>query len=81
MDIFPSKLATGAQFCNRTQEINSLTNSITLGRHTVLISPRRYGKTSLANKVVEEGHLAFASIDLFLAHTDQTKVKHRWLYT
>ena len=34
-------------FCDRTDEENNLITSIRNGRNTVLISPRRMGKTSL----------------------------------
>lgn len=70
-DIFPSKLATGAQFCNRLEERKKLSSNIQKSRHTVLISPRRYGKSSLVHYVLAELKLPFASIDLFLAYDDK----------
>lgn len=68
---FSSKLAKGAQFCNRVKEQQALKDNIAQGRHTVMVSPRRYGKSSLVHKVVEASMLPAASIDLFLAHDDQ----------
>ncbi len=51
---FPSKLALGTQFCNRTEERAALHESINQGRHTVLVAPRRYGKSSLVFKLADE---------------------------
>jgi AAA+ ATPase superfamily predicted ATPase len=74
-DYFPAKLAIGERFCNRKNEQKMLQSNIKKGRHTVLLSPRRYGKSSLANKVVNEMKLPFVSIDLFLANTDEAITK------
>lgn len=70
LDYFPSKLALGEQFCNRKNEINSLKKNISQCRHTVLIAPRRYGKSSLVANVVKQLDDPFSSVDLFLAHDD-----------
>ena len=75
IDYFPSKLALGEQFCNRIREKDFLKTNIGKGRHTVIIAPRRYGKSSLVIKVVAELALPFASIDLFLAHDDAAVTK------
>ena len=75
LDLFPSKLAQGPQFCNRQREKTLLHDNIQQARHTVLVAPRRYGKSSLVFKVVEEAALPFASIDLFLAYDDSTVTK------
>jgi len=74
-DYFPSKLAKGDQFCNRTKERTALHENINKGRHTVLIAPRRYGKSSLVFKVAHESKLPLASVDLFLAHDDAAVTK------
>ena len=74
-DYFPSKLAKGEQFCNRVAERKSLKRNIELARHTVLVSPRRYGKSSLVHQVASEIEMPFESIDLFLAHDDKTVIK------
>lgn len=74
-DYFPSKLALGDRFCNRTSERKLMTGNIAKGRHMVLISPRRYGKSSLAHKVVSELKIPCTSIDLFLAHDDAAVTK------
>ena len=70
-DYFPSKLALGKQFYNRHEERKLLKANISKVRHTVLVSPRRYGKSSLVHQVVSELDLPKAAIDLFLAHDDK----------
>jgi hypothetical protein len=72
---FPSKLALGTQFCNRVKEKNLLKININKCRHTVLVAPRRYGKSSLAFNVVREMKSPLASVDLFLAHDDNAVTK------
>ncbi|MBP9742880.1 MAG: ATP-binding protein [Burkholderiales bacterium] len=69
-DIFPSKLALDQNFCNRQEERFLLKNNIAQCRHTVLVSPRRYGKSSLVHQVVSELAIPSSSVDLFLAHND-----------
>ena len=74
-DIFPAKLAMGNQFCNRVSERKMLAANIAKSRHTVLVSPRRYGKSSLVHYVMSEMQLPFVSVDLFLAHDDKAVIK------
>jgi uncharacterized protein len=63
--IFPSGIATGEAFCNREVERQQLADNIKNIEHSVLLAPRRYGKTSLAAKVIEETNIAHAWIELF----------------
>jgi AAA+ ATPase superfamily predicted ATPase len=74
-DYFPSKLAKGDRFCNRLKEKEMLRRNIELARHTVLVAPRRYGKSSLVHQVLSQVELPYADIDLFLAHNDQAIVR------
>lgn len=74
-DPFPSKLALGSQFCNREEERLFLKANIEKCRHTVVVAPRRYGKSSLILKVIQETKAPFASVDLFLAHDDKAVTK------
>lgn len=46
-------LMTGASFCNRTTEKKRLTQAFNDGQNIILISPRRWGKSSLVEEVVE----------------------------
>ncbi|MEM1244103.1 MAG: AAA family ATPase [Pseudomonadota bacterium] len=74
-DYFPLKLALGDQFCNRAKERELLKHNILKARHSVLVSPRRYGKSSLVHKVAKEIKKPFVTIDLFLAHDDKAVTK------
>ena len=68
------KEVIGDNFCNRIQEINELVNDIKNGTNVIIFSPRRYGKTSLINHVLEiagqKGILTFY-VDLFPAVNKQ----------
>lgn len=68
---FPASLAKQAHFCNREEEREQLVKHIKQNMHTVVIAPRRYGKTSLINQVLFENTYPFAHIDLFLAADEQ----------
>jgi len=48
------RVAVEADFTNRKQEINLLKSNFRMLVNTIIISPRRWGKTSLVNKVSEE---------------------------
>ena len=62
---FPQKLALGQYFCNREKERQYLAKNIQRVRNTLIVSPRRYGKTSLGITVIRELNLPYAHIDLF----------------
>jgi uncharacterized protein len=63
---FHRGIASGDAFCNRTDELDRLLKNIYKTTHTLLISPRRYGKTSLALRAIEHSELPYAYIDLFM---------------
>lgn len=71
---FPRGIATGSAFCNRKDERMRLTKNIKTGQHTLLMSPRRYGKTSLVFYAVEEVGIPFGDADLFIA-VDAKKIE------
>ena len=71
-DYFPLGLAKDKYFCNRVKEQELLKRYIELVSHTVLVSPRRYGKSSLAIKTMENAKLPYEIIDLFVARNAQT---------
>lgn len=48
------KVAEGEYFTDRQEDAKRLTANLTHGINTILISPRRWGKTSLVKKVVSE---------------------------
>lgn len=64
---FPRGIAKGNAFCNRQAEREQLKNNIQICHHTLLISPRRYGKTSLVKYAVEELDILYGETDLFIA--------------
>ena len=66
--IFTRGLAFAEGFCNRTREIQELRNNIKNGTHTLLSSPRRYGKTSLALNAIEKEKIPYSHIDLFMKY-------------
>ena len=63
------KTAQGSAFTNRIKEIQRLSNNIENNIHTILISPRRWGKTSLIKKVaqkyINKQQYKFCFLDLF----------------
>ena len=50
---FFGEVVTGENFTNRVDEIKRLTSELRVGHNIFLISPRRYGKTSLVINVLE----------------------------
>lgn len=63
---FPLGVAEGKYFCNREAETQQLQRNIQNCTHTVLISPRRYGKTSLAYRAIKKSKLPNARTDLYM---------------
>lgn len=62
------KAAEGVYFTDRQEDARRLAANLTHGINTVLISPRRWGKTSLVKKVISEtssGRVMFVYIDIF----------------
>ena len=70
-DYFPLTVATGDAFCNRVDEIEHLKNCIIHQRPILLMSPRRYGKTSLALQTMEKMDMAYANMDFFSVIDEQ----------
>jgi uncharacterized protein len=67
-------LAEGTEFTNRTEETKRLVNNFRSGINTILISPRRWGKSSLvkhaAQQVDTKSKICFCFIDLFNIRTE-----------
>jgi len=68
---FPTGLALGKAFINRTEERKHLSHRVNNNQHTVLMAPRRYGKTSLVVKVSEELGLPYSMVDLFSSDSEE----------
>lgn len=64
---FPLGVAKGKAFCNRIEERKRLKYNILNNTHTLIISPRRYGKTSLAQQVITELKFPSCTIEFTLA--------------
>lgn len=70
MDIesyFPTGIVSGSAFCNREKERELLKKRLQQNAHVVLMSPRRYGKSSLIAQFTHEQKLPFAAVDLLPA--------------
>lgn len=64
---FPQGIATGNAFIGRDKDMEWLIKNIQTGHHTLLLAPRRYGKTSLAVNTLSKLHLPFAEVNCYLA--------------
>jgi len=68
------KVVTGKQFINRKDDIKRIQNNISASINTILISPRRWGKTSLMKQVEflnVDKKVRFAFIDFFNIRTEE----------
>lgn len=74
-EYFPLGLATGKAFCDRIAVRKTILRNIEGCRHTLLSSPRRYGKSSLAEEAMTESKLPFEKVDLFVAK-DAKVIEH-----
>ncbi len=74
-DYFPQGIATGNSFLGRNEDMKTLSQNIEAGHHTLLLAPRRYGKTSLVVNTLSKMKLPYASIDLHLAVTSKSVEK------
>lgn len=79
MDFSPFVFGTTVSriaFTNREQELERLYSNLTQGINTMLISPRRWGKSSLIEKLIvevnrKEEQIKTVSIDLFSAGSEE----------
>lgn len=71
---FPLGIASGAAFCNRQIETAWLVKNAQAGKHSLLIAPRRFGKSSLAERAVAEAALPAVNLS-FNACTDETEIE------
>ena len=74
MDFFPLTLAHDTAFCNRTFELEQLHRNIKQRRVTLVVSPRRYGKTSLILKAIKKSKHAYTHFD-FLSCVDESDIE------
>ena len=71
INYFPTRLAKGAAFCNRKSELKRLKYNIETVNPSLIISPRRYGKTSLALRAFEQIKWPYVQIDLYKAFSEK----------
>lgn len=71
-ETFPLGLAIGEYFCNRADERKLLGSNIKSNRHTLITSPRRYGKSSLVTFVLKAEKIPYAKVDFFVALNTKT---------
>ncbi len=76
MKMFPSGIAEGAAFCNRKQERVQLSRYIENTQHTVIMAPRRYGKSSLIAQVVRDNSYKYVWVD-FLSVTTKKEAEEK----
>lgn len=70
------KIAQGVNFTDREEETHNLTSNFLSGNNTILISPRRWGKSSLVKKASEviskkNKNIKFCFIDLFNVRNEE----------
>ena len=67
------RIASGKSFVNRTSELRHLKDNFTSGINTMLISPRRWGKTSLVTKASQQA--GRSSKDLRVCYLDLFRIQ------
>jgi DNA-binding MarR family transcriptional regulator len=75
MNYFPISLASGKAFCNRKEELQRIYYNIKDASPTLLVSPRRYGKTSLVLKACEDMKKPYSHVDLYKALSEEDIVQ------
>jgi len=68
---FPLGKAYGEAFCNRVEETKQLIGHVNNGKHTLLVAPRRYGKSSLCERAFELSNLPWTKLDFHLAVSEK----------
>lgn len=69
--LFPLGKACGDSFCNREMETKKLVGNLESGKHTFIVAPRRYGKTSLCEHALAKSGLHWNKVDFHLAITEK----------
>lgn len=69
------KIVAEPHFTNRVAEAERLTNNFLMGTNTIIISPRRWGKSSLVHHAAglvrkQHPHIRFIFLDLFNVRTE-----------
>jgi len=72
---FPQGIAAGLNFCNRVNERKRIKENILSARPTLIMSSRRYGKTSLVLYALQELDLPYVHIDFF-SELNETEIQN-----
>lgn len=72
---FPFGLAKASAFIGREEELAWLQRNINTGIHSLLMAPRRYGKSSLALNTLEKSKTPYIEIDLHLCRSSKSVEK------
>ena len=73
---FPGLRPSGMNFLNRTEELSRLQINFKSGIHTILVSPRRWGKSTLVDEaarrvLTENKKIRFCFIDLYKVKSEK----------
>ncbi|MCK4608215.1 MAG: ATP-binding protein, partial [Gammaproteobacteria bacterium] len=68
--LFPLGKAYGKAFCNRVEDTARLAGNVKSCKHTLLIAPRRYGKSSLAERAIEQSKLPYIKVNFHLCTSE-----------
>lgn len=68
------KVVLGEHFCDREKEMTQIRGLIQSKQHIVIISPRRYGKTSLVINALERNKIPYLYLDCSLIDTEKDLV-------
>jgi len=68
---FPLGKAHGKAFCNRTEEAKWLSDNIKACKHSLLIAPRRFGKSSLTDKACQKLGYPFITLNFNTCSDEQ----------
>ena len=66
------KVVKGEHFCDREKEMAQVKKIVNSKQHMVIISPRRYGKTSLVINAMEKNKIPFLYIDCTLIDDEKS---------
>lgn len=72
------KIVTGDNFINRAEDIKRINHNVSAGINTILISPRRWGKSSLMKQIAylnKDKRTRYAFIDFFNIRTEEDFLK------
>jgi len=65
------KVVKGEHFCDREEEMEQIRKMVSSKQHIVVISPRRYGKTSLVINALERNRIPYVYIDCSLVEDEK----------